>query len=70
MEKTYPAPRRYSWEFLVGVCCLVIQIMTLFQSQKCHFSHLFSDLVSSNSIQVSDLASKKLHRHYLVIHVN
>ena len=40
----------YSWEF--SVAC--IQMLTLFQTKKCHFSHLFSDL-----------ASKKLCRHYL-----
>ena len=40
----------YSWEFSVGC----IQMLTLFQTKKCHFSHLFSDL-----------ASKKLCRHYL-----
>ena len=26
-----------SWEFLVGVCLLVLQILTLFQTKKCHF---------------------------------
>ena len=46
MEKTYPAPRGYSWEFLVGVCCLVLQILTLFQTKKCHFPHSFSDQTS------------------------
>ena len=34
----------YSWEFLVEVCRPVLQILTLFQTKKCHFSHLFSDL--------------------------
>ena len=29
----------YSWEFLVGVCCPVLQILTLFQTKKCHFPH-------------------------------
>ena len=27
----------YFWEFLVGVCHLVLQILTLFQTKKCHF---------------------------------
>ena len=27
----------YSLEFLVGVCHLVLQILTLFQTKKCHF---------------------------------
>ena len=34
------------WEFLIGLCRLVLQILTLFQTQKCHFPHLFSDLAS------------------------
>ena len=37
---------RYFWEFLVGVCRPVLQILTLFQTKKCHFSHPFSDLAS------------------------
>ena len=32
----------YSWEFLVGVCRPVLQILTLFQTKKCHFPHPFS----------------------------
>ena len=27
--------RGYSWDFLVGVCRLVLQILTLFQTKKC-----------------------------------
>ena len=27
----------YSWEFLVGVCRQVLQILTLFETKKCHF---------------------------------
>ena len=33
----------YSWEFLVGGCHPVLQILTIFQTKKCNFSHLFSD---------------------------
>ena len=47
-------PEGYSCAFLVGVCRPVCQILTLFQTKKCHFSHPFSDL-----------ASKKLSHHYL-----
>jgi len=36
----------YSWEFLVGVCHPVLQILTLFQTKKCHFSQPFLDRVS------------------------
>ena len=39
-----PGGGGYSWEFLVGVCRPVLQILTLFQTKKCHFPHLFSDL--------------------------
>ena len=31
---------------LQGSCCLVLQILTLFQTKKCHFPHPFSDLTS------------------------
>ena len=30
----------------MGVCRPILQIQTLFQTKKCHFSHPFSDLVS------------------------
>ena len=42
----------YSWEFLVGVCRLVPQVLTLSHTKKCHFSHLFSDQTS------------KIHAHF------
>ena len=35
-----------SWEFLVWVCCSVLQILILFQTKKCHFPHPFSDPTS------------------------
>ena len=39
-------PGGYSWKFLVGVCCPLLQILTLFQTKKCHFPHPFSDQTS------------------------
>ena len=42
-----PPPGGYSWEFLVGVCRPVLQILTLFQTKKCNFPHLFSDQTSN-----------------------
>jgi len=39
-----PPGGRYSWEFLVGVCRPVLQILTLFQTKKYHFPYPFSDL--------------------------
>ena len=43
-NKTDHIPGGYSWEFLVGVCRPILQILTLFQIKKCHFLHRFSDL--------------------------
>ena len=40
------SPGEYFWEFLMGVCRLALQILTLFQTKKCHFPHPFSDLTS------------------------
>ena len=42
----------YSWEFLVGLCHPVVQILTLFQTKNCNFPHLFSD------------QSSKIHTHF------
>ena len=39
-------PGGYSWESLVGVCRLVLQILTLFQAKSYHFPLSFSDLAS------------------------
>ena len=32
-----PGGGEYSWEFLLGLCLLVIRTLTLFQTKKCHF---------------------------------
>ena len=37
-------PGGYSWVFLVGVWRPVLQILTLFQTKKCHFPHPFLDM--------------------------
>ena len=34
----------YSWELLLKVCQPFLQLLTLFQTKKCHFSLQFSDL--------------------------
>ena len=39
-------PGGYLREFLVGVCRLVLRILTRFQPKKCHFPHPFSDQTS------------------------
>ena len=36
----------YSWEFLVGACRPVLQILTPIQTKICHFLHPFSDAAS------------------------
>ena len=36
-------PRGCPWEFLVGLCRPVLQILTRFQTKKCYFPHPFSD---------------------------
>ena len=36
----------YSWDFLVGVCRPLLQIVTLFQTKKFNFSDPFSDQTS------------------------
>ena len=53
------------WEFLVGVCPPVLQILTLFRKPKMSF---FTPLFRPglyNPYPFSDLALKKLCRHYL-----
>ena len=40
-------PAGYSLEFLVGACCSVFQILTLFQTKNCCFPHLISDLAEA-----------------------
>ena len=59
--------RGTSWEFLVGVCRLVLRILTLFEPKKCHFPHPFSDLASKNSYPFSDLevVTKRNKRVYI-----
>ena len=55
---------RYSWEFLVGVCHLVLQILTLFQTKKYHFLNPFSDLTSKIH---THFQTSRLGRSYVVI---
>ena len=41
---------RYSWEFLVGVCRPVFQILSWYQTKKCNYPHLFSDLAFTQKL--------------------
>ena len=40
----------YSWEFVVGLCRTVVQILILFQTEKSHFPHPSSDLAEVGSL--------------------
>ena len=58
-----PDPRRgYFYEFLVGLCHPVLQILSLFQTKKCHFPHWFSDISKIHTYfqTWSDLACSRL----------
>ena len=44
LRKQLSGTRGYSWKFLMRVYRLVLQILTIFQTKKCHFSHPFSNL--------------------------
>ena len=64
----------YSWEFLVGACRPVLQILTPFQTKICHFLHPFSELASKIhtrfqtsilEIMVSLLRLKDQQRYFL-----
>ena len=52
------------WEFLVGVCRLVLQILTRFQTKKCNFPHPFSDQTSKIHICFQ---TWPLGRNYVII---
>ena len=58
------AQGRYAWEFLVGVCRLVLQILTRFQTKKCNFPYPFSDL---NSKIHTLFQTWPLGRNYVII---
>ena len=42
-RRQFPGEGGYSWEFLVGVCCAVPQILIRFHTKKCNFPRPFSD---------------------------
>ena len=44
-----PPPGEYSWEFLAGVCRPILQILTLFQTQKSLTFHTRFHISSSSS---------------------
>ena len=64
----------YSREFLLGKFCPILQIRTLFQTKKCHFSHSFQTWPLKSipifrpeggyKTQHTRLQRQKLHHHY------
>ena len=61
--------RRYSWEFLVGVCRPVLKVLTLFQTQKMSFSTPLKSIFvfrpgGSDKTQHACLQRQKLYHHY------
>ena len=54
----------YSWEFLVGLCSPVLQILTLFQTKRCNFPHPFSDQTSKIHTRFQNWP---LRRNYVII---
>ena len=59
-------PGGYSWELLVGVCRPVLQILILFQTEKCYFSHPFSDQTSTIHTRFQIWPSGR-NRNYVII---
>ena len=55
---------RHSWEFLVGLCSPVLQILTLFQTKRCNFPHPFSDQTSKIHARFQNWP---LRRNYVII---
>ena len=62
----YMDPRGYSWERLGGGswCPPVLQILTRFQTKKCHFPHSFSDQTSKIHTRFQ---TWPLGRNYVII---
>ena len=54
----------YLREFLVGVCRLVLRILTRFQTKKCNFPHPFSDQTSKIHTRFQ---TWPLGRNYVII---
>ena len=59
-----PGGKGYSWEFLMGMCRPVLQILTQFQTQKCNFPHPFSDQTSKIHTRFQ---TWPLGRNYVII---
>ena len=67
---THPLNSRggYSWEFLLGVCRPVIQILTLFEIKKCHFYTRFQTWPPRNDVIITQIGtSTKGHKSDFLI---
>ena len=64
---THLKPGGYSWEFVVGLCRTVVQILILFQTQKSHFPHSSSDLPEAE-IMLLLLRLERQQKRFLKIH--
>ena len=60
-------PGGYSWEFVVGLCRTVVQILILFQTKNSHFPHPLSDLAEAE-IMLSLLRLERQQKRFLKIH--
>ena len=60
----FPGGGGYSWEFLVGECRSVLQILTRFQTKKCNFPYPFSDQTSKIHTRFQ---TWPLGRNYVII---
>ena len=66
LAKLLWTPGGYSWEFLVGVCCLVLQILTRFQTKEYNFPYPFSDQTSKMHTRFQTWPFRqKLRYHHL-----
>ena len=62
---TGPQPGGYHWQFLVGVCRPVLQILTLFQTKKGNFPHPFSGQTFNIHTRFCQICP--LSRNYVII---
>ena len=60
-------PGGYSWKFLVGVCRPVFQILALFPTKKCHFSHHFPHPFSDLEVVTKRNMRVNIDRNYVII---
>ena len=60
-------PKGFSWEFLVGMCRPVLQILSLFQTKQCYFPHPFSDLEMVTKHNITCLHKTEIMSSLLIL---